>query len=316
LPSLANSKLPSLANSSSWQPCRPWRTHSPPQNFPPLPLCCRHWRHHAGVVAGHAGIVALVASTLPSALQWYLQPRHNGAVAFVAMALPLPCRAGVCPLMMLLAMHGSTLHESLSCLSFPACLRHRARRHCHRGVVIVIYVGQRGHATCLAASDGPVCSGTALLSCMAASTYPVPSSLYMLLSSSSTSAGTDIPIALPRRPALFVLALPGIELVVALVVLAYSPSLRAGVFALHALASSPQSRWLLPHCNAAQDKTLLHSWRLSWHCTGVLACIALTPCRHCASDIAPSHRHPRQHCVGVVALHARGRCSLMLVSLP
>ena len=79
------------------------------------------------------------------------------------------------------------------------------------------------------------------------------------------SAGADIPIALPLQMALFVQALPGIEPVIALVTLAYLPLLHAGIFALHALASSPQLRWLLLHYKAAGDTSLLQSWPLSWH---------------------------------------------------
>ena len=174
LPSLANSKLPSLANSPSWQPHRPWRTHSPPQNFSPLPLCCRHQQHML--------VLSLVTLALLPPLHPRCRQHRNGIFDPVAMALlPFcdgvapPLSRWVCPLMMLLAMHGSTLHASLSCLSCPSHLRHRARRHCHWGIVIAIYIGRRGHATCLAASDSPVCSGTALSSCVAASTYPVPS---------------------------------------------------------------------------------------------------------------------------------------------
>jgi hypothetical protein len=65
--------------------------------------------------------------------------------------------------------------------------------------------------------------------------------------------------------ALLAQALPGIEPVIALVTLAYSPLLRTGIFVLHALASSPQLRWLLLHYKAAQDTSLLQSWPLSWH---------------------------------------------------
>ncbi len=134
-------------------------------------------------------------------------------------------------------------------------------------------------------------------------------------------------IALPLRAALLIWALPDIKLVVALVPLAYLPLLRwrhhqhcVGVFALHALVSSPQLCWLLPHCNATCDTLSLQSWCLRRCCAGVLASIALASllalrwrcCPCCASvtvSIAlassPSTRWP--HCLchaGVIALVA------------
>jgi hypothetical protein len=112
-----------------------------------------------------------------------------------------------------------------------------------------------------------------------------------------------------QRHHLFVQALPEIELVVALVVLAYLPLLRwrhcqhcAGVFTLHALALLPPFCWLLPNCSAARHTLLLQSWRFCQRCTGVLASIVLAPLPalcwcHC----------PR--CAGVTT-------SIELVSLP
>ena len=78
-------------------------------------------------------------------------------------------------------------------------------------------------------------------------------------------AGADIPIAVPLWMALFVQTLPDIQSVIALKALAYLPSLRAGIFDLHALVLLPQLRWLLLHCKAARDTLLLQSWPLSWH---------------------------------------------------
>jgi hypothetical protein len=118
---------------------------------------------------------------------------------------------------------------------------------------------------------------------------------------SSTSARADVPIALPLWTALFVRALPVIELVVALAVLAYLPLLRwhhrqhcTDVFALHALASLLQLRWLLPNCNAARNMLSLQSWRLCRRCTGVLASIALAP-------LPALHWRCCPHCAGVTA---------------
>ncbi len=148
---------------------------------------------------------------------------------------------------------------------------------------------------------------------------------------------------------MFVQALPDIELVVALVVLVYSPLLCwrhpqhcADVFALHVLASSPQSRWLLPHCNAACNTSSLQSWCLCRRCASVLASIVLAPlpalrwrCCPCRAGIPasialaslPSTRW--RHCLcctGIIALvtlaSAHWQCCLQhiviaeLASLP
>ncbi len=111
-----------------------------------------------------------------------------------------PCCAGVCPITLPLAMHGSTLRASLACLSCPAHPRHHValllsstlagpdmpnpllvRKPCWlrqctvvmhgritvpsivitvNGIVVVIYVGRRRCANCLVALDGLVCPGT------------------------------------------------------------------------------------------------------------------------------------------------------------
>ena len=61
----------------SCHPCRPWRTHSPPQNFPPLPLLslstascwCRCWsRWHCCPCCIH--VAASIAMVSPTSSQW------------------------------------------------------------------------------------------------------------------------------------------------------------------------------------------------------------------------------------------------------
>ena len=97
--------------------------------------------------------------------------------------------------------------------------------------------------------------------------------------------------------ALLAQALPGIEPVITLVTLAYSPLLRAGIFVLHALVSSPQLRWLLLHYKAVRDTSLLQSWPLSWH--ELMSSPALR-WHHASIDaLTPPLRH-----AGVIALVA------------
>ncbi len=156
---------------------------------------------------------------------------------------------------------------------------------------------------------GLVGSDNARSSCAATSPYPALSSLSMASLLSSMLAGADMPIALPLWTALFVRGLPVIELVVTLIVLAYLPLLRsrhrqhcAGIFTLHVLASLPQPRWLLPHCNTACDTLSLQSWRLCQRCAGVFARIALAPLPALCWCCCPC-------CAGVTA-------SIVLTSLP
>jgi len=79
--------------------------------------------------------------------------------------------------------------------------------------------------------------------------------------------------------ALLAQALPGIEPVIALITLPYSPLLRAGIFVVHALASLPQLRWLLLHYKAAVSSPSLRwlLFLLHWH-----------HCRHPAGVFSPA----------------------------
>ena len=87
------------------------------------------------------------------------------------------------------------------------CPCHRTRRHHSYGIVIAIAIGWRGCANRFAGS-GP---GNARPLGAASSLYLASSSPYMVLSSSSTSAGTCMPTSLLPWPGLLVRALPNMK---------------------------------------------------------------------------------------------------------
>ena len=177
---------------------------------------------------------------------------------------------------------------------------HHTRCHCRRGVVVVIYVGQLGYATCLTASDGFGGSGNARSSFAAASPYPALSSPEM-----ASSFHISRPAQTCRLPCRFgrPCALPDIEPVGR-----RTRRRRAGVFPIHALASSPQFL-ASAYCNAACDTLSSQSWHLSLamrlrphlHCAGTLPALRWHCCSRRAGVPASIWLH-RPSCAGLFPL--------------
>jgi hypothetical protein len=261
MPSLA--KLPSIVK---------WSSLAKLPSLARLPLlswtalcwchCWLRWRccpHCIRITAS----IALVSLTLS---QWRRCLCCNGVAP--------PCCAGICPIMTLLAMHGSTLRVSLWCSSCPV-------RPCHCVAFVVIYVGRPGYAKHLANLE-------ALLALAVHSHRARPHHRTQHRHHHKWRRHCHLrwPAQICQLPCRFGRpCLSGHFPTLSLLL----PSLRwrtcpccTGVTASIALASLPSMRWrhcpscwLLPHCDAACNTLLLQSWRLCRHFAGILASIAL-----------------------------------------
>jgi hypothetical protein len=207
-------------------------------------------------------LVAL--ASLPS-LHLRCRQHHAGIFNLIVMA-PVPSLQWCCPPFVTLASAHSRCRSRfmvVRCVCVVVVLVMSCTPLSPCGVVVIIYVDRTGYAKRLAGSKA--------------------------LLAPAMHSHRAWPHHRTQRHHLFVWALPKIELVVALVVLAYSPLLCwrhcqhcAGIFTLHALASLPPFCWLLPNCNAARHTSLLQSWRFCRRCTGVLWHL----CQRCAGVIA------------------------------
>ncbi len=230
-------------------------------------------------------VLLLVALASLPLLHPHCRQHHAGIFDLIVMA-PVPLLQWCCPPFVALVSAQSRCRSQcmvVPCVCVVVVLVMSCTPSSPCGIVVIIYVNQPGYAKRLVGSKALL--ALAMHCCRAR------------------------PHHRTQRHHLFVRALPKIELVVALVVLAHLPLLRwhhcqhcAGVFTLHALASLPPFCWLLPNCNAACHMSSLQSWRFCRRCTGILASIPLAP--------LPALRwHHCPRCAGITA-------SIGLASLP